>query len=460
MKQQKEQTVKQGETYRIEIIDLAHDGEGVGRVDGFTVFVPEALPGDVVAARVISVKKTYARALIEKILVRSGQRIIPACPKAEWCGGCQLAHMDYSHQLAWKEKHVREALARLGKIEAKVLPIIGMENPDAYRNKAQFPVGVAAGNLAMGFYQKRSHQIVDTDYCRIQHPLINKGMRTVKQALMDLGIEPYNETAHTGTVRHAVFRASFSNNTLMIIFVTCADDLPQQDQLIARLRSELSELASVYQNVNPKVTNVIFGPKSKLLWGEPYIVDQIGELKFAISPRSFFQVNPVQTKILYDLVKNAAALTGRETVWDLYCGIGTIGLYLAADAARVVGVESVDEAVADAHCNAELNGIDHARFYVGKAEELASWLLQEGLHPDVVVVDPPRKGCDPGLLATIKTVEVPRLIYVSCNPATLARDLAILTEYGYQVEYVQPVDMFPDTAHIETVVLMSRKEDK
>ncbi|NLL88404.1 MAG: 23S rRNA (uracil(1939)-C(5))-methyltransferase RlmD [Firmicutes bacterium] len=459
MKQPGQQTVNKGETYQIEITDMTHDGEGVGRVDDFAVFVPEALPGDVVLARVISVKKTYARALIEKILTKSNQRITPVCQKAEWCGGCQLAHMDYKHQLAWKQRYVEEALNRLGKIETKVLPIIGMENPEGYRNKSQFPVGFADSKLVMGFFQKRSHQIVDTDHCRIQHPLINKAFQSVKQVLRDLRVEPYNEINHSGVIRHVVIRVSFCNHALMIVFVTRTDDFPHRDELITCLTKELPEPASVYQNINSKVTNVIFGSESRLLWGERYIVDRIGDLQFAISPRSFFQINPIQTKVLYDLVKGAAALTGTETVWDLYCGIGTIGLYLAADAKQIIGVESVEEAVADARFNAALNGIEHARFIAGKAEDVAPKLLQEGLQPDLVVVDPPRKGCDPDLLATIKAVEVPKVIYVSCNPATLARDLRILTEYGYQVKMVQPVDLFPDTSHVETVVLMSRAKD-
>lgn len=456
-RKQKHVPVVKGETYQIEITDLTHDGEGIGRVDDFAVFVPEALPGDVVLGKVISTKKTYARALIEKTFKNSDQRIAPVCPKAESCGGCQLAYMGYEHQLAWKQRKVQDVLKRIGKLDAEVLPIIGMERPEGYRNKSQFPVGLVDNRLVIGFYQKRSHNIVDTDYCRLQHPLINKAARVVKQALIDLKIEPYNEKDHLGVVRHAVIRTSFSRHTLMLIFVTRTKELPHRDKLIEVLTAELPELTSIYQNINSQVTNVIFGTESRLLWGEPYLFDQIGDLEFAISPRSFFQVNPIQTKVLYDLAKEAAGLTGRETVWDLYCGIGTIGLYLASDAAKVIGVETVPEAVEDARYNAVLNGIDNAEFYTGKAEELAPKLLDKGLKPDVIVVDPPRRGCDSGLLETIQSVQVPKVVYVSCNPSTLARDLGMLKEAGYRVESVQPVDMFPDTRHVETVVLLSHK---
>lgn len=458
MKAKQKCPVRIGKAYQIEITDLTHDGEGIGRVDDFAVFVPEALPGDVVLGRVISTKKTYARALIEKILTESEQRIKPFCPQAESCGGCQLAYMGYEYQLAWKQKRVQDAIRRIGRIEAEVLPIIGMDNPEGYRNKSQFPVGLQDNRLVMGFYQKRSHNIVDTDYCRIQHPLINKAAKVVKQALIDLNIEPYNEQNHTGVVRHAVIRTSFSRKTLMVIFVTRTNEFPHQGELVAELTKKLPELTSIYQNVNPKVTNVIFGYESRLLWGEAYLLDQIGDLEFAISPRSFFQVNPHQTKVLYDLAKETAGLTGKETVWDLYCGIGTIGLYLASDAEKVIGVETVPEAVEDARFNADLNGIRHAEFYTGKAEDLAPKLLDQGLKPDVVIVDPPRRGCDPSLLETIQKVQVPKVVYVSCNPSTLARDLGILVEAGYRVESVQPVDMFPDTSHVECVTLMSKVE--
>ena len=452
MKPQQVQPVMVHKRYRIEIHDLTHDGEGAGRHEGFTVFVPDAIPGDVVLARVTSVKKSYARAVVEEILVKSPQRMIPICPTAEWCGGCQLAQMAYKQQLVWKERYVREALARLGKVQAQVLPIIGMELPEGYRNKAEFAVGMVDGQSVVGFYQKGSHRIVDIDYCRIQYSLTNKALQSVKRALVELGGAP------SSGLRHVVIKVSFSNHTVMVIFVTRGRELPYTEQLLSRLREDVPELVSVYQNVNPHNTVVVFGDESRLLWGKPYIVEQIGALKYAISPRSFFQVNPIQAKMLYDLVKEAAALTGRETIWDLYCGTGSIGLYLADGAHAVVGVESVADAVIDARLNAKLNGITNARFITGKAEEVAPQLVREGLQPDVVIVDPPRKGCEAGLLETINAVAVPRLVYVSCNPATLARDLGVLADYGYQVEYVQPVDMFPDTAHVECVTLMSRVE--
>jgi len=456
MPSQQELMIQEGQTYKVVITDLNQEGEGVGRVGNVVVFVSDAIPGDVVLARVISLKKSYAQAIIIEIVDPSPARVTPACPAAKQCGGCQLAHMAYTEQLAWKQKHVQAAMTRIAKLDVPVEPVIGMNQPAAYRNKAEFPVGGTSQQTVLGFYQKRSHVVVDIEECAIQHPLINRAMNAVKEVVAELQIPPYDYNNHSGVIRHAVIRVSFSTKTVMIILVTRTAKLPYASELVSRLTSQLPELRSVYHNINPQMTNMVFGSELKLLWGEPHLIDHIGNLQFAISPRSFFQVNPMQTKVLYDVIKHAAALTGTEVVWDLYCGIGTIGLYLAVSAAKVVGVEIVPEAVEDAKINAKLNGFDHVQFFTGNVEDMAPRLLRLGLRPDLIVVDPPRKGCDPQLLATIAQVRVPRLIYVSCNPATLARDLAFLTENGYVVELVQPVDMFPHTVHVECVTLMSR----
>lgn len=456
MEIQQESKIIIGESYQIDIIGLTHDGEGVGRIGKMVVFVPQAISGDLVIAKVISVKKTYARALINQMIKSSSDRIEPSCSLVKQCGGCQLAHLQYDKQLYWKQQHVSEALKRIGKIKANVLPIIGMENPTAYRNKAQIPVAFQNQELVMGFYQKRSHNIVDLEYCQIQHPLISKAVQVMKRILVELGIAPYDEQNHTGVLRHVVIRVSFSEKALMILMVTRTRKIPQLNELISRLRHEIPELESIMQNVNPAVTNVIYGSETRLLWGKPYLIDEIGKLKFVISACSFFQVNPIQTKILYDVVKKAVFLTGKETVWDLYCGIGTIGLYLAENAGQLIGVEIIPEAVEDARLNAKCNGIEHAVFYLGKAEVIAPKLVRQGLRPDVIIVDPPRKGCELSLLQTISQVKPAQIVYVSCNPATLARDLEILNTMGYAIDMVQPVDVFPQTYHIETIALLQR----
>ena len=448
-----------GTEHIVDITGLTHDGMGVGRIESRVLFVPETIPGDRVLARLSHIKERLAYGELVRMLEPSPNRREPSCPHAPLCGGCQLQHMDYQAQLHWKRQQVADALARLGGLEVEVLPTLGMDEPYHYRNKAQLPLGKKGGELVMGFFQQGSHDIVDLSTCEIQHPLITKLALAVKRVVGDLGIEPYDEGRHAGVLRHAVIRVSFLESKLMLTLVTRTRELHRQGELIARLTAEVPELVSVVHSINPQVTNVILGRETKVLWGEACLYDAIGHLRYAISPMSFFQVNPLQTKVLYDLVRERLKLSGRETVLDLYCGAGTIGLYLADRAGRVIGVESVAAAVEDARRNAELNGITNADFFAGRAEEELPRLVRRFGTIDAAVVDPPRKGCDPAVLEALSGAAVPAIVYVSCNPSTLARDLSRLAELGYQAGPAQPVDMFPWTRHIECVTLMSRVKE-
>ena len=447
-----------GAEHVVKITGLSHEALGVGRVKNRVVFIPQAIPGDEVRIRLSHVKERLAYGELLSLVEQSPARRTPSCPHAPLCGGCQLQHMDYRAQLSWKRQQVQDALERLGGLEAEVLPTIGMDDPFHYRNKAQLPLGRQGREVVMGFFQRGTHDIVDLSGCEIQHPLITRLALKVKRAVQELGIEPYDETRHTGALRHAVIRVSFTQGRLMLILVTRTRKLPRGEELIARLRREVPELSSVVHNINPQVTNVILGPETKVLWGAEYLLDAIGHLRYAVSPASFFQVNPLETKVLYDLVVQNLQLAGDETVLDLYCGAGTIGLYLASQAGKVIGVETVRAAVEDARRNAELNGITNAEFYAGRAEEVLPQLIQEYTAIDAAVVDPPRKGCDPMVLEALAEADVPALVYVSCNPATLARDLSYLAGLGYEAGPIQSVDMFPWTSHVECVVLMSKVE--
>ena len=448
--------VRRGDTLLLEITDFSHDGEGVGRAAGFTMFVPQTAPGDLVEATVISVQKTYGRALPLSIRRPSPHRIAAACPHFARCGGCSLQHVRYEFQLRMKQERVVEVLRRLGQIEAPVRPIIGMANPWGYRNKAQVPVAAVNGRLVAGFYEPHSHRVVELDSCPIQHPAGNRAVQAARAALAELQIAPYDEISHRGMVRHILSRVSFTTGELLLTLVTAQEQLPHTARLVERLRAGIPELVGIVQNINTARSNTVLGNREKLLWGKPYLVEKLGGLSFRVSSRSFFQVNPVQAEVLYEKVLAYAGLTGTETVFDLYCGTGTIALYLARKAKAVIGVESAREAVRDARANARLNGIDNALFFEGRSEELVPRLLQEGRRADVIVVDPPRKGCAAGLLQTMIAAAPRRLVYVSCNPATLARDLKILETGSSRTVEVQPVDMFPHTSHVECVVLMSK----
>lgn len=449
--------VQHGQVIQLEVTGQAHDGAGVGKYEGFAIFVPQAVPGETVTAQIELVKKNYARGKLLEIVTAHPDRTQPTCPIYEQCGGCQVQHLSYEAQLRYKRQQVIDHFARIGGLsEVPVRPVLGMKEPWRYRNKAQVPFGIEQGKVVAGFYAPGSHQIIDMESCLIQHESNDQAIAKVKRLAAELHIPVYDEATHTGVLRHVMVRVGVETGEMMIVLVTNGEKLPHSSELVARLTEAFPHLASLIQNINPKRTNVILGRKNKVLWGKKVIHDMIGEVKFAISPHSFYQVNPTQTKVLYDQVLAYAALTGKETVIDAYCGIGTIALYLAKRAKRVYGVEIVPEAIHDAKANAKLNGIDHVRFEVGAAENVMPQWLKAGIKPDVIVLDPPRKGCDPALLQAVAAMNPQRLVYVSCNSATLARDANILQEWGIQVQEVQPVDMFPHTGHVECVALMQK----
>ena len=441
--------------YTIEIEDLGHSGEGVGKIDGFTVFVHGAIPGDYVKIKLTTLKKNYGIGKIIEILRPSQDRVEPRCPLANICGGCQIMHMDYRAQLDIKRKRVEETLERIGKINTTVHPTIGMENPYEYRNKAQFPVGIVDGQAVLGFYKKGTHDIVRTDYCHIQAPVNIEIIKIIKEYIKKYDISVYNEKTRKGLLRHVVTRVGFKTGELMVVLITNGKELPYKNELIEMLRTYIKGLKTIVHNINDKNTNVIFGRESRTIYGEDKISDYIGDLKFKISDQSFFQVNPIQTEKLYEKTLEYALLTGEENVFDIYCGTGSISLFLAQQAKKVIGVEVVETAIENAKENAKINNIHNTEFYVGKAEEVIPKLYEKGLKADVVVVDPPRKGCEEIVLETIAKMEPKRIVYVSCNPASLARDLAYLEERGYKTLEVQPVDMFGHTAHVESIIRMT-----
>ena len=449
---------KNSET-EIQIESMGSEGEGIGHTDdGLTVFVAGAIPGDRVLAHITKVKKSYAYAIIAKVLSPSSFRVEPKCPVASKCGGCTLLHMDYKEQLKLKAEKVKDCIERIGGIKNPPMePIVGAEKLYYYRNKAQFPVGTDRdGNPIAGFYRKHSHDVVSNTNCLIQAPVNKRIVETVLEYMKEYSVSAYNEETGKGLVRHIFTRLGFATKELMVCLVINGEKIPAEEDLTERLKkaaeAENCTLSCLCLNINKKNTNVIMGESIKLLYGREYIEDKIGDITYRISPLSFYQVNPEQTLKLYKLALEYAGLSGSETVWDLYCGIGTISLFLAKAAKEVYGVEIVPEAIEDAKKNAEINGITNAFFSAGAAEDLAPTLPR----PDVIVVDPPRKGCDEKLIETILKNAPKRLVYVSCDPATLARDLKILTEGGYTLDRVRPVDQFLHGGHVETVVSLSR----
>lgn len=449
--------VQKNEYYDVKIESLTHDGLGVARVDGFPVFVANALVGEEINMKVTLVKKKYAFGRAVDYFVTSGERVKPECGIYKQCGGCQVQHLSYEGQLKMKHDTVVNHLKRIGHIEdANVLPTIGMQNPSRYRNKTQVPFGYADGKVVAGFYQKRSHEIINMQSCLIQTDISDQIVETMRQLCQELEIDPYNESLNLGVLRHVIVRVGFKTEEIMVTLVTRTHEIPNSELLIQRLVSKYPKIKSIAQNVNPKVTNVIFGDETRILYGEPYIYDEMNGIRFAISPRSFYQVNPIQTETLYSKAVEYAQLSGNEIVFDAYCGIGTITLFLAQHAKQVYGVEIIPEAIEDAKMNAQLNGFENTQFAVGKSEEIIPAWIENGIVPDVIVVDPPRKGCDRSLLDTMLEAAPDRIVYVSCDSSTLARDLRVLIDGGYKLEVVQPVDMFPQTAHIECVAKLVR----
>ena len=444
----------------LEIVDCGTDGEGIGKADGFTVFVKDAVIGDTVTAKIMKAKKNYGYGRLMEILKPSPYRVDPICPSARQCGGCQLQAVSYEEQKAFKEKKLRGHLERIGGFkELPMEPLIGMDEPYHYRNKAQFPVGRnKEGRIVTGFYAGRTHAIIENRDCALGIPQNKEVLDRVIAHMEKYNIAPYDEMTGKGLVRHIFVRYGFFTGELMVCLIINGQDLPHQKEMVEKL-GEIPGMTSISLNINKKRNNVILGDKVKTIWGKEYITDKIGDISYEISPLSFFQVNPHQTWKLYSKALEYADLHGEETVWDLYCGIGTISLFLAQKAKFVRGVEIVSAAIEDARRNARLNKIDNVEFFVGKAEGvLPREYEKNGVYADVIVVDPPRKGCDEMLLKTILKMQPKRVVYVSCDSATLARDLRFLCDNGYELKKVCGVDQFPQTVHVETVVLLSQQK--
>ena len=450
--------VRKEETYELQIDRLGTSGEGVGRYDNFTVFVPNALPCETVSVIIEEVKNSYARGRIKQILHESVDRVAPLCELYEECGGCQLQHLSYEAQLRAKRAQVVDALTHIGKLpQIPVRETLRAEEPWNYRNKMQFPIGRNSGQIVIGCFAQGSHRIINTENCHIQRAENNDLANAAREIAEQLHIPVYNEDTHKGVLRHIVGRVGRSND-LMAVIVTATKQLPRAKDFVRMMRERLPNLVSVHQNIQTYRNNVIMGRDTQLLWGRPTIIDSLGRLNFHISPRSFFQVNTRQAERLYEQALAYANLHGTETVIDAYCGTGTITLFLAQKARKVYGIEIVQPAILDARKNARDNHIKNAEFIVGDATAVMPALYKQGIRPDVVVVDPPRAGCTETVLRTFANMKPQRIVYVSCNPATLARDLAILKELGYLAQKVQPVDLFPQTSHVECVVLMSREQ--
>ena len=444
----------------LEIEDCGIDGEGIGKADGFTVFVKDAVIGDTVTAKIIKAKKNYGYGRLMEVLKPSPYRVEPKCEFARQCGGCQLQALSYDQQLVFKTNKVKGHLERIGGFtDIPMEPIIGMDELFHYRNKAQFPVGRnKEGKIVTGFYAGRTHNIIENRDCALGVAENKEVLDRVIAHMEKYGIEPYNEATGKGLVRHVLIRYGYFTKEVMVCLILNGNKLPKEEQLVKSL-CEIPGMTSITINVNKKRSNVILGEEICLLWGQEYITDRIGDISYQISPLSFYQVNPIQTQKLYAKALEYADLHGQETVWDLYCGIGTISLFLAQKAKFVRGVEIVPAAIENAKENAKLNGLENTEFFVGKAEEvLPREYKKNGVYADVIVVDPPRKGCDETLLETMVEMNPERIVYVSCDSATLARDLKYLCERGYELRKVCPVDQFGMTVHVETVVLLSQQK--
>ena len=444
--------------YVVDIVDIGQGGVGIGKYEGFTVFVEGGLIQDKVKVRINKSKKNYAVGDIVEIIEKSPFRVDRICSDdLKDCGGCQIQELDYNKQLELKTNEVKQVISRIGKLEnVEIHETIGMQSPCRYRNKAQFPIQNINGSTAIGFYKKKSHDVIPTDMCVIQHDINDKIIKIIKTYIQAYNVSIYNETTHTGVLRHLVTKVGFTTNEVMVVLVTNGTNLPHLNELASVLKENIPGFKTLVLNVNKAKTNVILGKENKVIYGNGKINDYIGDLVFEISPLSFFQVNPFQTEVLYNKALEYAELKENDTVFDIYCGIGSISLFLAQKATKVYGIEIVEDAIKDAKINAKLNNLNNVEFYVGKAEEVVPKMYSEGKTANVVVVDPPRKGCDEKVLDTIVSMKPDRVVYVSCNPSTLARDLAYLDERGYKCVEIQPVDMFPHTMHVETVAKLRR----
>ena len=454
--------VIKNEEYILDIVSQGYEGEGVAKIDSYPIFIEGALKGEKVKVKIVKVNKNFAYGKLLEVIEKSEGRVEPKCKYFKKCGGCKLQHMNYETQLDFKWERVKDCIKKIGGLSEDLVEYpIGMEeNHYKYRNKVQLPIGMDKSKPVLGFYAPRSHDIIDIEECLIQEEDANKISKITREWIEEFNIMPAfvdGKFNKKGLLRHVMIRKGFKTGEVMVVIVATRKDLKHIDELIKKLEFHVEGLKSVVLCVNAKDTNVILTPECYTLWGEDYIQDYIGDFKFNISPLSFFQVNPMQTEVLYNKVLEYAELTGKETVFDAYCGTGSITLFLSQKAKKVYGVEIVEPAIINARENAKMNNVSNTEFFVGKSEEVIPKLIKEGVKADVIVVDPPRKGCDIKLLKAIGETKPERVVYVSCDPSTLARDLKILDELGYKTEKVQPVDMFPQTAHIENIAKLVRK---
>mgnify|MGYP001477319203 FL=1 len=444
--------IKKNDDLEVNISDIGYEGEGIAKIDGYTTFVKGGLKGEKVKIKMLKVNKDYGFAKLVEVLEKSEERDEPICSVFGKCGGCSLQHINYEAQLDYKTNTVRNTLRKALGYDVDVEQTIGMGIPYNYRNKAQYPVV----DDKIGFFAGRTHALIENEKCYIQNETSDKLAKDAFKILRKYNISSYNEKSGKGCLRHIITRIGIHTGELMLVLVTNEKNIKHKDEIVSELTKEYPTLKSIIQNVNMQNTNVILGNECVILYGQEYITDILGEYKFKISPLSFYQVNPVQTEVLYNIAKEYANLQGTETVFDLYSGIGTISIFIADNAKKVYGVEVVEQAVFDAKENTEINEIRNVEFIQGEAEVIVPEMYKEGKKADVVFVDPPRKGCDEKLLETIKEMKAQKVVYISCNPATLARDLKYLTDNGYEIKKVQPVDMFPQTSHVENVVLLEK----
>ena len=446
--------------YIVDIVDIGQGGVGIGKYEGFTVFVDGGLVQDKIKVKITKSKKNYAVGDIVEIIEKSPFRVERKCSESlRQCGGCQIQELDYQKQLDVKTNEVKQVISRIGKLDDVVIhDTLGMEHPFRYRNKAQFPIQKKDNMPVIGFYKKKSHDLISTDECIIQHEVNDKIIKIIKTYIRAYNVSIYDEKTHKGLLRHLVTKVGFTTGEVMIVLVANGKKLPYLKELASVVKENIPGFKTLVVNVNTQKTNVILGKENIVAYGDGMIRDYIGELVFEISPLSFFQVNPLQTEVLYNKALEYANLGENDTVFDIYCGIGTISLFLAQKAKKVYGIEIVEDAIKDAKRNAKINNMDNVEFYVGKAEEVVPKMYKEGKRANVVVVDPPRKGCDEKVLDTIVSMEPDRVVYVSCNPSTLARDLAYLNERGYKCHEIQPVDMFPHSVHVENVAWLSKEK--
>lgn len=451
--------LSKNEEYIVDIVDIGQGGVGIGKHNGFTVFVEGGLIEDKVKVKINKSKKNYAVGDIVEIIEKSPFRIDRVCSdNLKDCGGCQIQELEYQKQLDIKTNEVKQVISRIGKLEdVTIHETLGMDKPLRYRNKAQFPIQKSGNTPIIGFYKKKSHDIIPMDKCVIQHDINDKIVKIIKTYINAYNVSVYDEKTHTGVLRHLVTKIGFTTKEVMVVLVANGKKLPYLSELASVLKDNVPGFKTLVVNENREKTNVILGKENRVVYGEGKINDYIGDLVFEISPLSFFQVNPIQTEVLYNKALEYADLQENDTVFDIYCGIGTISLFLAQKAKKVYGIEIVADAIKDAKINAQINNLDNVEFYVGKAEEVVPKMYGEGKTANVVVVDPPRKGCDEKVLDTIVSMSPDKVVYVSCNPSTLARDLAYLDERGYKCVEIQPVDMFPHTMHVESVAKLIKK---